>query len=557
MPDPLALPDSRSNRLRGLAVGGLIVLLILPVWCSPLVATQDGPSHLYNASIVSESLAGGGPSTALYEVGWKPLPNWAGTLVLVGLLNVLPLSLIPRVMLTITGAAPLLAALWFRKQTGRTGGIVWIGAFAGCLATGRAWVMGFESFSLGAAAAIAVIAFYEQGRDRLNLLRSLGIAALLAFTYFCHPVPWAFAVVAIGALSLIGSSNRRRWLWTGAILFTAVPFLILYRSLSAGPAGGMELDWSHLKGFHLLGIRYWLMLVARADCVSVMKHLVPFTSFGSIDHDSADPAPHGPLARFVLVRLFLDPFVLLAGAAALQTVGTFVRDMRSKDYRHLAWGILGTAGIIAAPLIPDGTAQNGSFLPFRAMLLSMTLLVGYVRFDLNRMLTLASSLLVGIAFALHLAAIWDFTGIADRQMRDVQKAAATIAPGKRIYQIGTLPRLRFEADLGLHGDAYAALWSRGVLVSNYEAAHYYFPVKLRPNYPPSLVNDVAQLQELDPKRETDRQRLRKFLTDHERYIDVLLVRSADQQLVTLARQTYANVLWHSDEYWALRRPGSR
>ncbi len=175
--------------------------------------------------------------------------------------------------------------------------------------------------------------------------------------------------------------------------------------------------------------------------------------------------------------------------------------MRSKDYRRLGWGILGFAGIIAALLIPDGTAQNGSFLPFRAMLLSMTLLVGYVRFDVSRALTLGTSLLVAVAFALHLAAIWDFTRFADRQMRDVQQAAAKIAPGERIYQIGTQPRLRFEADPGLHGDAYAALWSRSVLVSNYEAAHYYFPVKLRPNYPPSLVNDVSQLQELDPKQE--------------------------------------------------------
>jgi hypothetical protein len=563
MPDPSVPPNVRRVNFRYLAVGGLIVLLLLPVWCAPLVATQDGPSHLYNASIVSEALAGRGPSTAVFQVSWKPLPNWTGTLVLVGLLNVLPLAFIPRVMLTITGIAPLLATLWFRKQTGRTGapertgGIVWIAAFAGCLATGRAWALGFESFSLGAAAAVAAVALYARGRDRLDLLHSLGISALLAFTYFCHPVPWAFAVLLIGVLLVVGASHRRQWLWTAIILCTALPFLLLYRNLSAGQAGGLQFDWSHLKGFRLLAIRYWLMLAARADCVSVMKHVVPFTSFGSIDGESAGSSPHGTLARFFIVRLFLDPFVLLTAAVALQTVGTFMKDMRVRDYRRLGWAVLGFAGMLAALFIPDGTAQNGSLLPFRAMLLSITLLVAYVRFDVNRFLTLATSLLIGLGFALHLAAIWDFTTFSDRQMRDVQMAAAKIPPGERIYQVGTPPRLRFEADPGLHRDAYAALWSRGVLMSNYEAAHYYFPVKLRPTYPQSLVTEVSQLQELDAKQAADRERLRKFLADHQASIDVLLVRTADPQLVTAARQTFGDVLWHNDAIWALRRPIAR
>lgn len=544
---PVSASKPDSLRTRRLAAVGLLVLLIAPVWCWPLVATQDGPSHLYNAEVVRESLAGGGPSTAVYEVAWKPLPNWAGTLLVVGLLKVLPLSLIPRVVLTITGVAPVLALMGLRRQIGRPCGVAWIAAFAGSLATGRAWVMGFESFTLGTAAAIAAVALYARFRERLDLFRTLAIAAMLALTYFCHPVPWAFAVAVIVVFSLGGPGLRRRWLWTAVLLLTAVPFLVIYRNLTAANGGGMEFNWSHLKEFRWLGIRYWLMLIARADCISVMKHVIPFTNPGP------DSDPSGHLGRFVLTRIFLEPFVLMAAAVLLQAAGTFVRDIRAKDYRRLGWGLLGIGGVVAALLMPDGTARNGAFLPFRAMLFALILLAVYVRFDLSRRLSIAAGLLVAVGFALHLAALCDYAHAANRQIREVQTAAATISANQHIYQVGTLSRLRFEADAGLHGDAYAAVWSRGVLLSNYEAAFYYFPVKLRPDYPQSLVTQISQMQELDPNRQTDRDRLRKFLTEHERAIDVLLVRSGDPRIVDVSRQIYADVLWHNEQLWVLKR----
>jgi hypothetical protein len=158
---------------------------------------------------------------------------------------------------------------------------------------------------------------------------------------------------------------------------------------------------------------------------------------------------------------------------------------------------------------------------------------------------------------LHLAAVCDYAAFADKQIRDVQQAAAVIAPDQRIDQVGTPERLRFEADPGLHGDAYAALWSRGVLLSNYEAAFYYFPVKLRPDYPRSLVTQISHLQELDPHREADCEHLRKFLSDHERLIDVLIVRAGDPKILAIARQPYDDVLWHNDRLWVLHGHASR
>jgi hypothetical protein len=291
------------------------------------------------------------------------------------------------------------------------------------------------------------------------------------------------------------------------------------------------------------------MLLARTDCIGLMRHLIPFITIGSA---SGAPEETG-VAKFVLSRILFEPFVLLLAAAVVQAIGTFVVDFRSRIYRRLGWFVLGLGGITLAFFMPDGTPENGTFLPFRVMLLSITLLVVYIRFDVGRALNVTTGLLVAVGFALHTAAIWEYASSASGQMLEVKKAAATIPPSQRIYEIGTIPISRFQADPLLHCDGNAALWSNGVLLSNYEAAHYYFPVKLRPEYPQSLVTLVPELQELDPKEEGDRVRIQKFLEDNNRYIDVLLVRTADEQFVSIARRTHGEVLWHSDDFWVLHR----
>jgi hypothetical protein len=551
------LPRSEHSQTTGrlLALVVMLVLVLLPVWWWPLVATQDGPSHLYNATVVNESLAGHGPSTAIYEVAWKPLPNWGGTLLLMALLKIVPLSFVPRVMLTLIGVAPIAATLWLRHEAGSARGWLWTAAFAACLATGRAWAMGFESFSLGIASALCVIALYVRFRERLNLTRSLAIGGLLVCTFFCHLVPWAFAAGTIAVLAFTGSTNgsARRLLWSAAVLLATTPLLFLYRSISAAQGGGIAFDWSHLKALHLLSVRSWLMLLARADCIGVMRHLIPFTTIGSGSGESAATPAGTSLVKFVLARVVFEPFVLILAAAVLQSIATLVRDVRSRSYRRIVWFLLGLGGITLALFMPDGTPQNGTFLPFRVMLLSLTLFVVYVRFDVGRVVNVATGVLVAAGFALHTTAIWDYASSSNRQMLEVKNAVATIPSSQRIYQIGTIQNSRFLADPLLHCDSDAALWSSGVLLSNYEAAHYYFPVKLRPEYPQTLVTQVSQLQELDPKQDADFARVHKFLADHERYIDVVLVRTADQQLVSLAQTAYGDVLWHSDDLWVLRR----
>ena len=112
----------------------------------------------------------------------------------------------------------------------------------------------------------------------------------------------------------------------------------------------------------------------------------------------------------------------------------------------------------------------------------------------------------------------------------------------RSFQIETAQRLRFQADPLLHADGYVALWSRGVCLSNYEAAHYYFPIQFRPPYPQTLVTRLADLQSVDLTREDASAHVREFVATNGPWIDVILLRTSDRELVSLTERTYSEVL---------------
>jgi hypothetical protein len=364
-----------------------------------------------------------------------------------------------------------------------------------------------------------------------------------------------FAVGTIGALSVAGPAQGRprRLLWTAGILLAASPWLFLYWKFSAASRTPVELDWQQVEEFHPTGMKSWLKLLGRSDCVNVIYASIPFTAGRVVNSRPGAAYWTSDAARTLFALILANPMVLLAGAIALQALRTAVVDLRSKDYRRLKWLAIGFGGVLVALFMPDGTGRNGSFVPFRLMLLSLTMLIVYVRFDEGRVLNIATGLLVAFGFAFHAAAIWDYAATTNRQLLETRAAAATIPAGQRLYQIGTKRDLRFRADPLLHSDACVALWTHGVLLSNYEAAHYYFPIKVRSANLQPLVQRTEDLQSLDLKQNADRLLAQDFLSTQKQSIDVLIVRTVDPDLVSLAQRSFGEVLWRSDDLCVLAR----
>src|SRR5690606_10026409 len=141
---------------------------------------QDGPAHLYNAKILLASLADDSPYSGAYQVRWRPLPNWAGHLALVGLMG--------------AGASPWVADRVVMSLTllGLAGGVVWlrwrvrgwasmpgIALLAALLAMNVTWMLGFSSFLLGACLFPITLGVWWAGRDRPGPARAAAVAGLL------------------------------------------------------------------------------------------------------------------------------------------------------------------------------------------------------------------------------------------------------------------------------------------------------------------------------------------------------------------------------------------
>jgi hypothetical protein len=522
----------RSTKRSVLFVVFLLGLTTLPVWLFPQMSTHDGPCHLYNAWVIDDSLRGGGGTADFFTVTWQPFPNWGSHAVLLGLLQILPLDLVARAMISLTFLTVVLGVLWMRFQVGGWCGMVWIGAVACALASGKAWAMGFDSFSLACAVATVLVGLWWRWRDSLNAARSAGLALVLAGLYFCHLVPWGVSIAALVGLSVLtpGYQRLRRMAWTAAILSTAGICLLMYIRVAAGVSEKPGLDWGHLRTFRFTDRWTWLALILRPDCIGILND-------GRLPFFSTDPLPRG--------NGLLNPFLLITFAVALQAVGSMVVDLRNKDNRRIAWGVLGVGGMIAAVSMPELKGGHGTFLPFRIMLISIILLVPYLRFDLSRKLTGLTALVLAAGLGLQVASVWEYAMASDRMLSPLSSAVASIPPGRRIF--GFVPPkgdLKFVADPRTHADAYLALWSRGTLLSNYEACLYYFPVRFRPE----LIEGMRGLDRIHTQGKFDEElKLMRGKTD------VLLLWSDDDTLLEMARNEYGYVNYHDGQMWVLSR----
>lgn len=95
---------------------------MMAVWSVPGFVTQDGPSHLYNAHILNESLQSDSPFAEVFQARWAPLPNWSGHIVAMGLLTILSPRQADCALTTIPMIALAASTFWLRRRVaGRDG----------------------------------------------------------------------------------------------------------------------------------------------------------------------------------------------------------------------------------------------------------------------------------------------------------------------------------------------------------------------------------------------------------------------------------------------------
>jgi hypothetical protein len=518
-------PDQTGARNSAtLAVFALAALpTVLAIWTVPWFVTQDTPAHLYNAHIIASSLRPDSAFGNYYEVRWEPLPNWAGHLAFMGLLEFLSPRTADRVMMTVTFVGFAAAVAWLRWRVAGWRGMPVAAALAVLLALNMMWLLGFTSFLLGACLFTITLGVWWAGREKPGPGRAVAVAALLVVGYFCHLVTLGLTAVGLVVLAVAtpGGDRPRRLFLTAVSLIPLVGLGVVYRGLMRA-GGGFAPEWSNLKD--PWSPESWSAQFGWVDPISLAsKILLPFSDVRS---------------RWCGL---LAPVVWLSFALVFFAAATIFRRQNPGEPEDVAherrgWAILGTLLLLGGVIGPDSFGGgHGSYLPQRLFLLGLVALVPFLELDSRHWLVRAGTWALAVALVVQSAIIWNYALDSDRLAGTLMKAKPFVGRGQRVGTLLIDIRGRYRSNPLLHVDNMLGVGTGNIIWSNYESGYYFFPVQVKnADLHPQAVQfeEVAILD--DPEDASKRAELWEgLLAQHHRGMDVLVVWGSDPRLDAL------------------------
>jgi len=523
------LPPVRSRRW-GI---GLFVVALAPafaaIWGVPLLVTQDGPAHLYNAHILERSLSPDSPFRPFFRVRWEPLPNWAGHLATMGLLSILPARQADRVILSVTLVGFAASIAWLRLRVAGWRGMPLASLLAALLALNVTWLFGFTSFLLGACLFAITLGVWWEGRDRPRFGRSAVLAVLLVGGYFAHLVSLGLTVVGLAILTALTPGERRfaRARMTAASLIPLVPLGLFYLRLS-GRGGPLHAEWEHRVS--PLSIRSWVDRLGWVDPISLGSRLnLPFEESKSWASGMLAPVVLGATAIAILVA---------------STLGNARGEGTEPLRERRGWLVLAALLLLGGLAGPDSLGTgHGHYLPQRVSLLGLVALVPALDLDLRRRAGRAAALALAGAMVLQSAWVWDYALTSTRTVGELMRARGAVGARQRVAVLSIANGGRFRADPLRHAGNLFGIGTGNVIWNNYETAHYYFPVQRAVGIvgPSPIELEWVALHD-DPRDAEERTgRWHELLRRHHPEIDRLVVWGADPLLDAINARFFETV----------------
>lgn len=442
---------------------GLLLLECCPIWVLQHFPSQDGPSHLYNAIVIGQ-WSHQPVYRQFYDVHLTPAGNLLFQLILAGLVNVAPVALAEKIILTgymILFPLAFLGLLEAVSPAARP-----FSLFAFIFAPSIFFQMGFWNFMFSIPLALLALRYYLRGRARPTPLWLVLLALWGLAIYEVHMGSWIVFAMALGIFTAVDVaqwllcrpdplSGLARKKLTDAVLplFTLVPPLLL--------AAGFMLG-SQFRSVTAESVPE--RLIDRVKPLAALQFLRTVSD--------ADTRFAAAFALLVCVLLALAVWLRIRRAPALATTALATTEV---------WLVLAGACGLLSLLAP--TAVSGVLFRHRLALYGWMFLVIWLatqrwRPSLVRFTSACVCVLAALPF------VWRIPDYRywDQRISEFATVAPHVVPDATVLSI-PMESMAHRVDSLLHAvDLFAP--KPFIDLRNYEAATTYFPTEFRPEKRP-------------------------------------------------------------------------
>jgi hypothetical protein len=210
------------------ALGGLCVVLLMPLLVVDVPPLLDYPNHLARAFVLA-SLPGDTILARFYAPHWSIIPNLALDLIAPPLMQVLPVHVVGRLLIAAAVLLPVWGAIAYNLALGGR----WWALGVGLVAYNDCLLYGFLNFSISLGVALLLGAGWLQWREdrprRAVILGVIGAPVLFA----CHLMGLVFFGLLIGGTELFRLYEARRNRLGRAVVTRGLVLLLIF----AAPGG--------------------------------------------------------------------------------------------------------------------------------------------------------------------------------------------------------------------------------------------------------------------------------------------------------------------------------
>lgn len=179
----------------------LIVVHLIPLWVFPYFPSQDGPAHIYNASVLREyHVLDHSIFREYYLLNQKLSPNWFSHLIMAGLMYIVPPLVAEKILVSGYVILLPLSMRYALRVIRPDAGVFAFLAFP--FIYNYTLHKGFYNFSYSQPMFFFVVGYWLKYQNRFTLRRILTLSLLSLLLYFCHLFSLVTAYIMIAVLTI-------------------------------------------------------------------------------------------------------------------------------------------------------------------------------------------------------------------------------------------------------------------------------------------------------------------------------------------------------------------